>query len=110
MIPYACPVCHLFDEKGIGGHATNRCNPVANAATNAIKDATNNVDSIGGGSDVRTNAVGSSAISVGAISRTSKVPEVEPAPAKEARTSNRRDRSAYNAYQREYMKKRRAAA
>lgn len=69
-------------------------------ATNTVKTATNDA----------TNSRGAAKRSAcEPDQRKSGLPELAPRqPGETGKTANRRDRKAYNAYQREYMKKRRA--
>ena len=82
MIPFCCPVCGILDGNGIDGHMENRCK-------GAIEPATPEP-------------------AVRAEDSTRDEPSEAPAAAVKILRLGSRKRKKYNAYMRDYMRKRRA--
>ena len=102
------PKCRLCGHEHYGmAHvfATNK-----ESATNTESSgATNNVvDAISCGLRVRTREIGKAALPDRDVPKSRTLQETQSEAAKETRTQNRRIRADYNAYQREYMRRKRA--
>lgn len=112
---YFCKVCSQLDAQGISGHHV-RCKPAINTkAINKVainECTTNEVDQSSAAPDVSCvsrKSIPRSARLNGQPKSTAKVVgESSETNASQGLTKNRRKREDYNAYMKEYMRKRRA--
>jgi hypothetical protein len=97
MTPPKCPICSTA-HYGWQAHtfATNKSQVRLTERLTSTEDATNNATNSGRACVVAGDAAGQESVGQSDVLVAS------------VRTANRRDRAAYNAYQREYMRKKRS--